>query len=185
MARSVRKIYGTALFEAGLSSGNLSRLYEDVQLVRATFGENPALSELLAHPRISREEKMQVLENVFSGRVSDELMGLFAVITDKNRETELDGILETLLSLTKEHLGIGICYVETPAELSPAQKEKVEQKILSTTSYREMEMHYSVDESLLGGMVIRVGDKVVDSSIRTRLKNLERELMSIQLSTEV
>ena len=184
MARSVKKIYGTALFETGLESGSLPRLYGEAQLVGETLRANEALRDLLASPRISAEEKEQMLGSIFAGKVSDEMLGLFSVVAKKNRETELEGILENFLELTKEHLGIGICYVETPAELTAQQKEKVENKILSTTAYRELEMHYNVDASLLGGMVIRVGDRVVDSSVRTRLKSLERELMSIQLSTE-
>ena len=185
MARSIKKIYGTALYEAGLSSGNLSRLYEDVRFVQQCFRENPGLMSLLLHPRITREEKLETLSSVFSDRVSTEMMGLFSVVTEKDRQAELQGILETFLELTKEHLQIGICEVSTPNELNQAEKDRIEKKILSTTSYRSLEMHYHVEPELLGGMVIRLGDTVVDSSIRTKLQKMQRELTSIQLSTEV
>ena len=53
--------------------------------------------------------------------------------------------------------------------------------MLATTDYRTVECHYQVDVSIIGGMIIRMGDRVVDSSIRTKLNKLERELMAIQL----
>ncbi len=62
----------------------------------------------------------------------------------------------------------------TAIELSGEQKEKVEQKLLETTSYEKFEMNYEVDSSLIGGMVIRIGDRIVDSSIRTKLYELSK-----------
>ena len=58
----------------------------------------------------------------------------------------------------------------------------LEKKLLETTAYVAVEMHYSVDPALLGGMVIRIGDHVVDSSIKTRLYELKKELSSLQLA---
>ena len=66
-------------------------------------------------------------------------------------------------------------------ELNAVQKEKVEEKLLKTTHYEAFEMHYEVDESLIGGMVIRIGDRVVDSSVKQKLSQLTRELSKIQL----
>ena len=64
----------------------------------------------------------------------------------------------------------------TAIELSGEQKEKVEQKLLEMTSYEKFEMNYEVDSSLIGGMVIRIGDRIVDSSIRTKLYELSKNL---------
>ena len=76
---------------------------------------------------------------------------------------------------------IGSARVVTTIELSEEQKEKVEQKLLKTTSYEQFEMNYEVDASLIGGMVIRIGDRIVDSSIRTKLYELSKNLRKIQL----
>ena len=71
-----------------------------------------------------------------------------------------------------------MAYVTSAMELSQARKKEIEEKLLSTTSYKSMEMNYSVDESLIGGLVIRIGDRVVDSSIKTKLEGLKRELIA-------
>lgn len=81
----------------------------------------------------------------------------------------------------KEEKKIGSARVVTAIELSGEQKEKVEQKLLETTSYEKFEMNYEVDSSLIGGMVIRIGDRIVDSSIRTKLYELSKNLRKIQL----
>ena len=69
----------------------------------------------------------------------------------------------------------------TAVALSDAQKSAVEKRLLETTRYESFEMNYSVDESLIGGMVIRIGDRVVDSSIKTKLYELSKQLRSIQI----
>ena len=61
-------------------------------------------------------------------------------------------------------------------ELSDAQKKAIEQKLIETTIYETMEIDYSVDKSLIGGLVIRIEDRVVDSSIKTKLENMSRSL---------
>ena len=91
-------------------------------------------------------------------------------------------IMEYFLDEVKAMKGIGVCYVTTPMELKEAQKEAVVKKLIETTEFKEMEMHYQIDEALIGGMVIRIGDRVVDSSIQTKLSKLEAQLLKIQLA---
>ena len=68
-----------------------------------------------------------------------------------------------------------------PPPLTPEQEKAVEGKLLATGGYRKMEMHFSVDTAIIGGMIIRIGDRVVDSSIRTKLDDLTKQLLKIQL----
>ena len=90
-------------------------------------------------------------------------------------------VFEYFIGLVKEEKKIGIAYIATAVELSEAQKEAVMQRLLQTTKYESFEMNYQVDASLIGGMVIRVGDRVVDSSIRTKLEDMKKQLLNIQL----
>ena len=66
--------------------------------------------------------------------------------------------------------------------MNEIQKANVKERLLATTPYEEMEIHYEVEEDLIGGMVIRIGDRVVDSSIRTKLEELKRQLLKVQIS---
>ena len=81
----------------------------------------------------------------------------------------------------KEYKKIGVAFVSTAAELTDAQKEKVMKRLLETTDFESFEMNYTVDKTLLGGMVIRVGDRVVDTSIQNKLKSLSKQLSALQV----
>jgi len=91
--------------------------------------------------------------------------------------------LEYFLSLVKAKQGIGVASVTSAEELSESQKKAVEEKLLATTGFKTMEMSYSVDKSIIGGLVIRIGDRIVDSSIQTRINELKKQLLKIQLSS--
>ena len=90
-------------------------------------------------------------------------------------------MLEYFITEVKESKHIGTAYVTSAIELTDAQKAQVTEKLIQTTKYVEFEMHYDVDAALIGGMVIRIKDRVVDSSIQTKLYDLSRELSKIQL----
>lgn len=182
MAKLVSKTYGEALFELAVEENKVDVFMEEIAEIRQILAQNTDFTKFMNHPKILKEEKIQVLENIFKNRISDELTGFLTLIVTKDRYGEIDEILDYFLTEIKKFKGIGIAYVKTASELREEQKARVEQKLLETTSYKRMEMHYDVDSELIGGMVIRIGDRVVDSSIKTGLSELTRQLMKIQLS---
>ncbi|MCH5345123.1 MAG: F0F1 ATP synthase subunit delta [Acetatifactor sp.] len=181
MAKLVSKTYGEALFETAMEDQRERELLAEIQTVSQILKENPELDKLMNHPGVSKQEKVRVIEQIFQGRVSDELTGFLKVVVDKERYKELPAIFQYFIDRVKEVSGIGVAYVTTPTELSDTQKESVKERLLATTSYQTMEMNYQTDTSLIGGMVIRIGDRVVDSSIRTKLSDLTKQLLQIQL----
>ena len=181
MAKLVSKVYGDALFDAALESGSLETVFPEVQALHSIFESREDLAQLLNQPRISKEEKIQVMEQIFSGRISGQLMGLLTTIVKKDRQNEILSILEYFIQRVKEYKKIGTAYVTSAVELREEQKIRLKEKLLSTTEYEEFEMYYDVDPELIGGMVIRIGDRVVDSSIRTQLYELKKQLLAGQV----
>lgn len=181
MAKLIAKTYGNALFELAREEGTEQQLLEEVNILGQILEEHPDFEKLMCHPEIPGEEKVRIMENVFHGRISESLLGFLVLVLKKERYRELSDIFSCFTELVKESRGIGVAHVTTGAALSQAQKDRTRQRLLETTSFREMEMHYSVDETLIGGMVIRIGDRVVDSSIKTKLEDLTRQLYQIQL----
>jgi len=181
MAKLVSKTYGEALFEIAMEQDKAGELMEEIQGIRQVLKENPELDKMMKHPGIPKQEKVKVVENVFKGRISDELTGFLQIIISKERYGDLQAIFSYFIDKVKEVRKIGVAYVTSAVELSEAQKESVKDKLLETTSYLSMEMHYKVDKSLIAGMVIRIGDRVVDSSVRTKIDELTKQLLQIQL----
>ncbi len=182
MAKLVTGTYGEALFELAIEEKKEKEMLEEVTLLSKILKENQNFSDMMNHPKILKEEKIEALENVFKGRFSDELTGFLVLILQKDRYKDIEGILADFVSKMKEYLKIGIAYVTTAVSLKDSQKKEIEKKLLDTTSYETMEMHYAEDSSLIGGMLIRIGDRVVDSSIRTKLEHLTKELSNLQIS---
>lgn len=177
MAKLVAATYGDALFELAVSQNQVDSLYEEAQAVLDSFQSNHELLELLNHPKVVKEEKIKVIENIFDKFVSKEITGFLVTIVEKDRSREIIDIFTYFIGRVKEYRKIGIAYVSTPTELSEEMKEKVQTRLLECTDYKEFEMNYSIDESLIGGMVIRIGDRVIDSSIKHKLDKLSRELV--------
>jgi len=182
MAKLVSATYGEALFELAAEEGREEEFLDEVNQLKVLLGENPDFGRLMNHPKILKEEKLKVLENVFSGRMSKELLGFLHLVVTKDRYGEIDAILDFFVNKVKEQKRIGIAYVTTAISLNETQKKEIEEKLLATTSFVKMEMHYRVDEDLIGGMVIRIGDRVVDSSVKTKLFELQRELLKTQIN---
>lgn len=182
MAKLISKTYGEALFELAVEENAVDTFLEEITFLTTVLKENPDLGKLMNHPKISKNEKKQVIETIFTGQISREILGFLTLIVTKDRYKEIDDILLYFLDRVKELKGIGVAYVTTAIVLSGEQKSKIEKKILETSSFKQMEMHYTVDTALIGGMVIRIGDRVVDSSIKTKIANLERQLLKIQLA---
>ncbi len=181
MAKLISKTYGDALFELAVEEDKVDLLLEEIQGLQEVLAQNAEFGKLMNHPKIVNEEKIQVARNVFGGRISDELLGFLTIIISKERYKNIDEILNYFVAEVKKYKGVGIATVTTAVPLKDDQCKKIEQKLLDTTKYKSMEMHYALDASLIGGMVIRIGDRVVDSSISTKLNELQRELLKVQI----
>jgi len=176
MAKLVSKVYGDALFEAARDCGKMDEIFEEVQSIGVILEENAELQKILGNPRVMREDKEQMIETI-----SNEIVELMKLMIEKGRYSKIDSVFEYFIGLVKEEKKIGIAYIATAVELSEAQKEAVMQRLLQTTKYESFEMNYQVDASLIGGMVIRIGDRVVDTSIKTKLYELSKSLKKIQV----
>ncbi len=181
MAKLISKTYGDALLELATEENKTDELLSEVTALKQILDDNPEFARLINNPRVDMDGKLDVVEQVFRGRVSDELTGFLIAVVSKGRFAEIDNILEYFTDEVEKLKGIGKAYVTTPMELSDTEKERVKDKLLATTSYKTMKMHYDIDESLIGGMRIRIGDRVVDSSISTKIAKLKQNLMNTML----
>ena len=182
MAKLVSKTYGDALFEVAVEEGTLDTMLEEVEAVLQVLKGNKEYINLLSHPKIPVDEKKAMVEEAFKDKVSPELAGFLITIVEKGRFTEIEDILSYFMSRVWEEKKTGVACVTSAAVLSETQKKEIEAKLLKTTSYVKFRMSYSVNPALIGGMVIQIGDRVVDGSVKTKLENMAKELNKIQLS---
>ncbi len=184
MAKLVSKIYGDALFQTAMEEGRLDEFFAQAKTVKEILGEHGELFKLMDEPKIDREEKQKILETIFGGKIADELTGLFLLLLEKGRFKDTGRVLEYFLLRVKEEKKIGIAKVVSAMELTDGQKTKIEKRLLETTMYVSFEVEYLVNPSLIGGLTIQIGDRIVDGSIRTKLEKLAGVLRNIQVGGE-
>lgn len=182
MAKLVSKTYGQALFELALEENALEQILEEEAFVKEVFAENEDLVTLLNHPKISKDEKIQVVENIFKSKISDTMVGFLVTVVTKERYDELNNIFQYLEEKVKEYKNIGVVSVTTAVELTEEQKVQLTNRLLEVTSFKQLEFNYEVNPDIIGGMILRIGDRVVDSSIRTEIDQMAKSLSKIQLS---
>lgn len=176
MAKLISKTYGDALFDVAVEKRAVDSLSREAAAVAEIIDQNPEFLRLLKHPNVTKEEKLQVIKKVFESQLSGEMYGFLCVLVDKDRQGHVLEILDYFADRVKDYRRIGVVYIASALPLEAAQKKKIEKKVLETSGYASLEPHYSVDKDLIGGLVIRIGDRVVDSSIRSKLDRLTREL---------
>lgn len=181
MAKLVSKTYAQALFELAVEEDKTPAFLEEAVGLLGIIRTNAEFGRFMNHPKIQKEDKLEVVQNVFRDQVSKEMLGFLVTIIEKDRYGEIEAIFEDFIASVKEYNNIGTAYVTTAIAINDQEKQDIESRLLATTRYRTIECIYDVDKSLIGGMVIKMGDRVVDSSIRTKLDKLQRELLAIQL----
>lgn len=181
MAKLAVTTYGDALFQIAVESSECSRMLEEITELKAVLADNKELGELMLNPRFSKEEHLNIIRSIFKDRLSDNLYGFLELLVTKNRYGELEGILDYFTDKVKEYQGIGRATVTTAVTIDDIQKQKIKERLLETTKYKLMEIEYNVDPSLIGGMIIRIKDRVVDSSVRSKLDRMSRDLHKVQI----
>ena len=181
MAKLVSKTYAQALFELAVEENKTAFFLEEVSSFLEVIRANAEFGQFMNHPKIPKEDKIEMVKSVFGGKVSSELVGFLITVIEKDRYAEIEAILDEFIASIKEYNNIGTAYVTTAIALEDREKNDIETRLLATTKYKTIECVYQIDQSLIGGMVIKMGDRVVDSSIHTKLEKLQRNLLAIQL----
>lgn len=177
----ISKTYGEALFESALEKNEIDNISEQITVLSKAFADNPELIKLLSHPKITKEEKEEVIGKIFDKRVDEDIIAFFKIIAEKDRFADINGILDYFEARVREYKKIGVAYVTSAVALTDAQKKKIEKKLTEQTKYVSFIMNYKVDPSLIGGMTIKIGDRVADSSIRSKLERMTRELKKVSV----
>ncbi len=178
MAERVAKTYSRALFEVGLENNNLDVFMEELKVVRDMFREYPDFYEILISPKINTEEKKKIVDEVFKGKATNEINNFMKILLDKRRVKDLYSIVEQFENLIYEHKGIVKATAITTVLLGKDEKDSLTKKLESITG-KEVELINEIDKSVLGGVLIKLGDQVIDGTLKGKLNNLQISLKEI------
>ena len=139
MAKLVSRTYGDALFQLAVEENRIDTMFEEVRTVAVALQENPDLTRLMNHPKIDKEEKVKLIEDIFKGQVEDELVGLMRMIVEKDHYNEIESVFTYFMEQVKEYKNIGTAYVTSAMELSDAQKQEAVDSMVRMTDIAEKE----------------------------------------------
>ncbi len=177
----VARKYGQAIFELAAEKDMLEEVAEDLKSLRETINEVRDFKNLLYHPRIEDQKKKDVFLQLTADEISDLTQDFCQLLIDKRRIRFLYHIVRDFEKRLNEAEKILEVEVISAIDLPEDLQERIKTRLEEVTEYR-VELENSVDEDLIGGFQIKVGDKIIDGSIKGELDKLQKKLEQIPVS---
>lgn len=180
---AIARRYAEAMFQIALKQNTVDRTLEDVKNITQVF-TNRKLAYLLREPKVPTQRKEKALREAFTTRVLPTSLNLALLIVQRELVDTMPNIAKELETLVLDYRNEATAEVTTAAPLDRAQSDLVKQSLEHSTG-KSILMTTRVDPSILGGIIARVGDQLIDGSVRYRLQALERELLTGIATTSV
>ena len=165
--------YAAALFDLAKDQGKLDEAARDLELLRRLLDESPELTRLVRSPLFEREQQQKALAAVLERAGLGALVRNFVGVVARNRRLfALRDMSAAFARLLAAHRGEMTAEVTSAHPMSDAQLARLKAE-LSAEMKTDVRLETTVDESLLGGLVVRLGSRMIDSSIRSKLRRLE------------
>jgi F-type H+-transporting ATPase subunit delta len=168
------RVYAEALFEAGRDKGTLDALHEQLGQFADAVDHDRELQVFFFSPYLSSADKVEGIERAISG-AEPEMINFLNLLVDKHRMTEIFRIRREFDELWKEENRRIDVTVTSAVELDPEVVAKIGQEVERQTG-EDVDLSSRVDEGILGGIVLQVGNMVLDASIRSRLEKLRKSV---------
>jgi F-type H+-transporting ATPase subunit delta len=168
--------YAQALFSVAEAEEALDEVEDELFRFARTLEQQPDLRAALTDIRLPAERKRAVLEDILGDRVNRHTVNLLTFVVEQGRARELEAIVDELAQLAAERRQSVVAEVRTAVPLDATRRNKLA-KALEAATGKRIELKVVVDPSVVGGVVARVGDQVIDGSVRRRLE-LARDRLS-------
>ena len=173
------KRYATAIFDLALERDQLDQLAEELDDLRSLMGESADLARLVLSPIISRADQGAAMAAIVTRAGMSNLVANLVGLMAKNRRLfALEGTIVAFQALLAEHRGEVSAEVTSANELKPAHLSAVKDALKEIVG-RDVALETTVDPGLIGGLIVKVGSRMIDNSLRTKLQNLELAMKGI------
>ncbi|MGI8999731.1 MAG: ATP synthase F1 subunit delta [Candidatus Limnocylindria bacterium] len=178
MARreTVARRYADAAFEIGRDDGTLETWERNLATLQAAIADDE-LRRLVEHPAVPFAEKEKVLRRVIKG-VAPEPLALALLMIRRGRPGAIAAMVERFGELVRRERGISLAEVRTALPLDDEQRTEIAERLRTLTGDR-IEIREVVDDALIGGIAVRIGDRLYDASVRSRLERLRARLTAV------
>jgi F-type H+-transporting ATPase subunit delta len=173
----VAKRYASALFQIANEQQILSQVEEDLRVVKEVLEYNPDLKAVLKSSKLTIDKKKEIVKNAFVS-VNVYVLNTLLILIDRHREDQIVEVTDQFLDLANEAKGIADAEVYSARELTDAEREALSTTFAAKIGKKSLNIENIVDSNLLGGIRLRIGNRIYDGSLRGKLDRLERKLLS-------
>jgi F-type H+-transporting ATPase subunit delta len=167
--------YAEGLFRVVQAEGDLDRVEDELYRFGKTLESNNELKQALSDQSMDRAARIKILEDLLGGKASPHTIGLLAFVVEQGRGRQLPQILEELSELVAEARNSVVAEARSAVPLDDKQQEALA-KALAQATGKKIELKVIVDPSVIGGVVTKVGDTVIDGTVKRRLEQLKESV---------
>lgn len=183
-SKKLARVYAKALIDQAQEQKELDQVRNDMQLVRQVLAANSQLRVAFASPVIKEQTKQKVFEELFKDQLSKLALQFGSLAVSKGRAQDLAPIAQAVEEAYREIKGIEHARVTTAYELSSQELQRLREKLAELTG-KQIELENTISEAIIGGMIVRVGDRQYNGSVASELARLRRDFKKNQYVPEI
>ncbi|KQL46588.1 ATP synthase subunit delta [Brevibacillus choshinensis] len=174
MSSAVGKRYARALFDVASERGKIDQVEADLGAIVQAVEQNADLSKIMHHPHIAADAKIKLVDDLFKSHVGEESYNFLCVLIQNGREVELAEIYSSFVKLANDARGVADAIVTSAKPLTSEEQAELAEKFGQTLN-KKLRLTAVVDPAILGGIVIKIGDRLYDGSLKTKLETFAHQ----------
>ncbi|MGD6816542.1 F0F1 ATP synthase subunit delta [Metabacillus sp. 84] len=174
---AVSKRYASALFEIAKETKMLDQFEDDLMTVKEVFRQNPKLMALLQHPKMDLRKKKDLIKEGFSSLTS-QVLNTFCILVERHRTDSIPEIADEFAKLANDARGTENAIVYSVRLLSEQELSELSASFAGRIGKTALKLHNVIDQTLIGGVKLRIGNRIYDGSVSGKLARIEKQLVT-------
>jgi F-type H+-transporting ATPase subunit delta len=171
--------YSRAIFEIAQEENQLEAYEKELRGVRRDLDSVPGIWGYFQNPEVERKDQKEILKRAFGGELRENVYNFLLLLVDKRRFGLFPVIVDQYVRMSNEARGIVIADVTSAGGLSEAEEKRLKDK-LESISGKKVELRLHQDPSIIGGVIVKIGDKRIDGSVTGRLAAMRQDLLGVK-----
>ncbi|MCT8975808.1 F0F1 ATP synthase subunit delta [Clostridium sp. CX1] len=168
--------YALALYKVAEENGKVEQYLEELRNIVALINNDEEFLQLIKHPQVSTSSKKKLFEQIFKGRIDDNLLSFLLVLIDKGRILQLEGKLNEMEKIHLLKKNQVVAKVKTVIPLLDEEKKSLTEK-LEKKFNKKVLLEEEIDSSIIGGIYVQVDNEVIDGTIKSKLEEMKKLML--------
>ena len=170
--------YAKSILDLAAEKGQLEAVYEDMLFLQAAARISPEFVRVLRSPILKADKKGKILDAITAGKVSPLTVAFYKLLLGKERETYLPEIAHAFVDQYKAHKGILVVKLTTAVTIGEDVKQAILRKVQNGHDAQHLELEATTREELIGGFILEIGDRMIDSSVAHELNEIRKQFQN-------